>query len=143
MFLTRFLYREVTSPQPAWAPKTHFEGKTFYFVRKSTWGITESPGAFCTEQAQNITRRSELTPPTPGRVYFFGHLCPTQPYWTQKKWAPESLTDRSGFDRFLHRERCHQSLAGGPKKRFFACSFECRSKLPWSIPRCPGAFCID
>jgi hypothetical protein len=70
VFSTRFLYREVTSSQPAWAPKTRFEGKTFYFVRKSTWGITESPGAFCIGQPQNITRIPELTPPRQGGCTF-------------------------------------------------------------------------
>jgi hypothetical protein len=48
----RFLYRKVTSPQPAWAPKTRFWGKTFYFVRKSPGSIPEAAGEFCIEQAQ-------------------------------------------------------------------------------------------
>jgi hypothetical protein len=58
-------------------------------------------------------------------------------YWTQKKWAPGSLTDRSSFlvflTRFLYRERHHQSLAGGPKKRFLRVA-------PGVGQNCPGPF---
>jgi hypothetical protein len=31
----------------------------------------------------------------------------------------------------------------GPKKHFFACSFERGLKLPWALSRCPGPFCVD
>ena len=44
--------------------------KTFYFARKSIWNITEPPGTFCTEQAQKITRRTELAPPRYDRCTF-------------------------------------------------------------------------
>jgi hypothetical protein len=36
VFVGNYPYREVTSPQPAQAPKTRFEGKTFYFVEGKT-----------------------------------------------------------------------------------------------------------
>ena len=54
LLLTRFLYREVTSPQQAWAPKTRFWGKAFYFTRKSPWSISDLPGAFCIEQVLQL-----------------------------------------------------------------------------------------
>jgi hypothetical protein len=47
--LTRFLYRGVTSPQPARAPKMRYEGKTFCFVRNSPWGTTGLSGDFCAD----------------------------------------------------------------------------------------------
>jgi hypothetical protein len=37
-FLTRFLYREVTSPQPAWDQKTRSGGKAFLFCAKVALG---------------------------------------------------------------------------------------------------------
>jgi hypothetical protein len=51
--LTRLLYGEVA---------LSFECKAFYFVRKSSWGISEPPGEFCIEQAQKIIGGSKLTP---------------------------------------------------------------------------------
>jgi hypothetical protein len=39
-----------------------FGGKTFYFVRKSPWSISEAAGAFCIEQAQKIIGGSKLPP---------------------------------------------------------------------------------
>ena len=62
-------YREVMSPQPAWAPKVRygrFEGKTFYFVRKPIWSFSEQPGTFCIEQAQPIIGGSKFAPPRYG-----------------------------------------------------------------------------
>jgi hypothetical protein len=47
-FLTRFLYGEVASQ----SLKNTFWGETLYFVRKSSWCISESPGVFFIEQAQ-------------------------------------------------------------------------------------------
>ena len=41
-------------------PNVRFECKTFYFMRKSIWNISESPGTFCIEQAQTTIGRSEL-----------------------------------------------------------------------------------
>jgi hypothetical protein len=41
------------------APKARFGGKTFYFVRKSFWGISELPGEFCIEKHD---RRIEASP---------------------------------------------------------------------------------
>jgi hypothetical protein len=64
--LTRFLYREVTLPQPVWAPKTRFGGKIFIFLRKLPGGIPEAAGAFCIEQAQKNIGGSKLTPPRCG-----------------------------------------------------------------------------
>jgi hypothetical protein len=43
-----------------------FEGKAFYFARKSFWGISEAAGAFCIEQAHKIMGGSKLTPPRCG-----------------------------------------------------------------------------
>jgi hypothetical protein len=70
-----------------------------------------------------------------------------------EKRAPESLTDRTDrsyvlvfFTRFLCREWFQQSLAGGPKKNLRAAcssSSERGLKLPWTIPRFPGPFCVD
>jgi hypothetical protein len=82
-FLTRFLYREVTSPQPAWAPKTRFGGKTFYFVRKTSGGIPEAAGAFCIEQRTSTKTLggSKLATPRCGLLtHCFGQIGPTQPY---------------------------------------------------------------
>jgi hypothetical protein len=39
-FFTRFLYGEVAS-------KSLKNTRTFYFVRKTPWGISEPPGVFC------------------------------------------------------------------------------------------------
>jgi hypothetical protein len=44
------------------ASKTSCGCKTFYFVRKSPWGIPELPGVFCIEQAQKIIGGSKLAP---------------------------------------------------------------------------------
>ena len=81
VLLTRFLFREVASSQPAQAPKTRFEGKTFSFVRKSPLSISEAPGVFCIEQAQKIIGGSKLTlnPSTLRLAHCFGQIGPTQP----------------------------------------------------------------
>ena len=63
--------------------KTRAEGKTFYFLRRSSWGNFGSAWGILhmVEQAQKITRRSKLTPPRfVGRVHFFGKIGPMQPY---------------------------------------------------------------
>jgi hypothetical protein len=57
-FLTRFLYGRWRHK----APKARFGCKTFYFMRKSSWGISEPPGVFCIEQAQKIIGGSKPAP---------------------------------------------------------------------------------
>jgi hypothetical protein len=56
------MYREVTSPQQACAPKTRFGGKTFYFVQKLSGSIPEAAGAFFIEKAQKIMGGSKSAP---------------------------------------------------------------------------------
>ena len=51
-FLTRFLHGEKMASQSL--KNTRFGRKVFYFVRKPSWGISEPPGGFCIEQAQQI-----------------------------------------------------------------------------------------
>ena len=77
MFLTRFLYREVTSLQPAWALKTRFEGQSFLFCAKvhlEHYGITWSI-LYRTSTENHM--RIRANPKEVALVHFSGYLCTT------------------------------------------------------------------
>jgi hypothetical protein len=56
-----------------------FEGKAFYFVRKSSWSISEAAGAFCIGQAQKIMGGSGIKF-NPSALWLAHGLGPTQPF---------------------------------------------------------------
>jgi hypothetical protein len=102
VFLTRFLYGEVTSPQPAWAPKARFGGKTFGFTRKPIWNITEPPGTFFTKNYKG----NEVNPSALGRVHFSGKIGPTnQPYYCRTQETPGAPADTRGGQEGHQRDR--------------------------------------
>jgi hypothetical protein len=78
--------------------KTRFGCKTFYFARKSPWGISEPPGAFGIEQAQKNYRQIEASHMALRALHCFGNARPTMPYIGTGKVSPKTGVGLQGHD---------------------------------------------
>jgi hypothetical protein len=93
--------QEVTSPQPAWAPKTRFEGKYFLFCAKVHLGHHGTTWNILHRASTNNYKGIGVNPPTLGRVHCSGKIGPTQPRsastgYTRKK-IENVILDFGGF----------------------------------------------
>jgi hypothetical protein len=75
-----------------------FKGKTFYFMRKSPWDISEAAGVFCIEQAPKIMGGSKLNPPRCGSMGAAGRKQELKTKTTEAKWRAALQARLPPFD---------------------------------------------
>jgi hypothetical protein len=86
-FFTRFLYREVTSPQPARAPKMRFGDETFYFCESRPGARRIRLGIFTLtnpREGSAVGESGAVPLELLEAAHCGGNLCPTQPHVTRR-----------------------------------------------------------